>query len=161
MRDAYPVWSLVPTRWNDNDIYGHVNNVIHYEAMDTAINRWMIEQGILDLRDPAALLGLCVESGCRYLAEVEYPDVLALGLRIGKLGRSSVTWEVAILRDRDDKPIAEGRFVHVFVDPVTRRPQALPSSMREVLQQLVPPLPAAADAKEATDSTDSRDGAGR
>lgn len=139
MRDAYPVWSLVPTRWNDNDIYGHVNNVIHYAAMDTVINQWMIEQGILDLIDPTAPIGFCVESGCRYLASVEYPDALALGLRIAKLGTSSVTWEVGMLRDRDDTPIAEGRFVHVFVNPTTRRPTPLPEAKRAALQPLVRP----------------------
>ena len=148
VRDAYPVWSLVPTRWNDNDIYGHVNNVIHYAAMDTVINRWMIEEGVLDLTDPEAPIGLCVESGCRYLASVEYPDVLALGLRIARLGTSSVTWEVGMLRDRDDEPIAEGRFVHVFVDPVTRRPTPIPDPMRTALDTLV--IPPAATGEDPT-----------
>jgi acyl-CoA thioester hydrolase len=105
----------VPTRWNDNDIYGHVNNTVHYAAMDTVINRWMIEQGILDL-EGSDMIGLCVESGCRYLASMEYPDELAVGLRIAKLGGSSVVWETGLLRARDDLLVAEGRFVHVFVD---------------------------------------------
>ena len=136
MRDAYPYWSQVPTRWNDNDVYGHVNNTVHYAAMDTVINGWMIEQGVLDIRS-GATVGLCVESGCRYLAAVEYPDVLAVGLRIAKLGTSSVTWETGLLRARDDLPVAEGRFVHVFVDRASRRPVPISEPVREAMAALV------------------------
>ena len=136
VRDAYPYWSQVPTRWNDNDVYGHVNNTVHYAAMDTVINRWMIEQGVLDIGG-GATIGLCVESGCRYLAAVEYPDVLAVGLRIGKLGVSSVTWETGLLRARDDLPVAEGRFVHVFVDRASRRPVRISEPMRAAMAALV------------------------
>jgi acyl-CoA thioester hydrolase len=138
VRDDYRYWSQVPTRWNDNDIYGHVNNTVHYAAMDTVINRWMIEQGILDLAGTDAI-GLCVESGCRYLASMEYPDVMAVGLRIAKLGNSSVTWEAGIVRDRDDLVVAEGRFVHVFVDRLTRRPAPLAEPMRAAITALIPP----------------------
>lgn len=138
MRDAYPYWSQVPTRWNDNDVYGHVNNTVHYAAMDTVINRWMIEQGVLDIGGGVSI-GLCVESGCRYLAEVEYPDVLAVGLRIAKLGTSSVVWEVGLLRARDDLPVAEGRFVHVFVDRATRRPSPISQPMRRAMAALLSP----------------------
>ena len=136
MRDAYPYWSQVPTRWNDNDVYGHVNNTVHYAAMDTVINGWMIEQGVLDIRS-GATVGLCVESGCRYLAALEYPDVLAVGLRIAKLGTSSVTWETGLLRARDDLPVAEGRFVHVFVDRASRRPVPISEPVREAMAALV------------------------
>lgn len=138
MRDAYPYWSQVPTRWNDNDIYGHVNNTVHYAAMDTVINRWMIEEGLLDLTG-GDTIGLCVESGCRYLAPVEYPEVLAVGLRVARLGTSSVVWEAGIVRDRDDLAVAEGRFVHVFVDRGTRRPSPLPGAVRAAMTALLAP----------------------
>ena len=140
MRAAYPYWSEVPTRWNDNDVYGHVNNTVHYAAMDTVINRWMIEQGLLDINDGDSI-GLCVESGCRYLAAVEYPDVLAVGLRIAKLGNSSVTWDVGMVRASDDLPIAEGRFVHVFVDARTRRPRPLSDRHRTAMAALLVTAP--------------------
>jgi acyl-CoA thioester hydrolase len=133
---AYPYWSEVPTRWNDNDVYGHVNNSVHYAAMDTVINRWMIEQGLLDINDGDAI-GLCVESGCRYLAAIEYPDVLAVGLRIARLGNSSVTWEVGLVRARDELSVAEGRFVHVFVDAQTRRPRPLSDRHRTAMEALL------------------------
>ncbi|HEY3534563.1 MAG TPA: thioesterase family protein [Pedococcus sp.] len=138
MRDAYPYWSQVPTRWNDNDVYGHVNNTVHYGAMDTVINRWMIEEGLLDVAH-GDTIGLCVESGCRYLAPVEYPDVLAVGLRVARLGTSSVVWEAGILRDRDDLAVAEGRFVHVFVNRDTRRPRPLPEVVRAAMTPLLAP----------------------
>lgn len=136
MRAAYPYWSEVPTRWNDNDVYGHVNNSVHYAAMDTVINRWMIEQGLLDINDGDSI-GLCVESGCRYLAPIEYPDVLAVGLRIARLGNSSVTWEVGLVRARDELSVAEGRFVHVFVDAQTRRPRPLSDRHRTAMEALL------------------------
>jgi acyl-CoA thioester hydrolase len=138
VRDAYPYWSQVPTRWNDNDVYGHVNNTVHYAAMDTVINRWMIEEGLLDVAH-GDTIGLCVESGCRYLAPVEYPDVLAVGLRVARLGTSSVVWEAGILRDRDDLAVAEGRFVHVFVNRDTRRPRPLPEVVRAAMTPLLAP----------------------
>jgi acyl-CoA thioester hydrolase len=136
VRAAYPYWSEVPTRWNDNDVYGHVNNSVHYAAMDTVINRWMIEQGLLDINDGDSI-GLCVESGCRYLAAIQYPDVLAVGLRIARLGNSSVTWEVGLVRDRDELSVAEGRFVHVFVDAQTRRPRPLSDRHRTAMKALL------------------------
>lgn len=135
MRQKYANWSQVPTRWNDNDVYGHVNNTVHYEAMDTAINRWMIEQGVLDIHGGSSI-GLCVESGCRYLAAVEYPEVLLVGLRIAALGTSSVTWEVGMVRQGDDLPVAEGRFVHVFVDRATRRPRPIAGDLRAAMEGL-------------------------
>lgn len=141
MRDSYPFWTQVPTRWHDNDAYGHVNNTVHYLVMDTVINAWMIEQGILDIEHGDAI-GLCVESSCRYLASIEYPDAFAVGLRIGRLGTSSVTWEVAMTRAKDDEPVAEGRFVHVFVDRHTRRPRPLDDRARAVFSTLTATAPA-------------------
>ncbi|HHU09118.1 MAG TPA: acyl-CoA thioesterase [Intrasporangiaceae bacterium] len=133
----YPHRAPFPTRWNDNDIYGHVNNTVHYLAMDTVINAWMIERAGLSI-DPGsdAPIGLCVESGCRYIESAEYPDTLTVGLRVGKLGTSSVTWELAMTRG-DGTLIAEGRFVHVFVDKATRRPTPIPDTMRAAMEHLI------------------------
>ncbi|WP_344591775.1 thioesterase family protein [Actinomadura vinacea] len=135
MNDDYSHWVTVPTRWKDNDLYGHVNNVVHYSLMDTAINEWMITAAGFDPR-AAEAIGLCVESHCSYKAEVSFPDTLALGLRIGKLGRSSVRWEIGLYRS-DGTLIAEGYFVHVFVERETRRPIAVPEQIREEMQKLL------------------------
>ncbi len=135
---GYPYVQLVPTRWNDNDVYGHVNNTVHYLAMDTVINAWLIEHASLDIAT-GPTIGLCVESGCRYLAPVAYPDGMVLGLRISRLGTSSVRWEVAIERESDGGRIAEGTFVHVFVDRHTRRPIAITAAMRAEMEPLVGP----------------------
>ncbi|KAB7746379.1 acyl-CoA thioesterase [Nostocoides sp. F2B08] len=133
---GYPHRATFPTRWNDNDVYGHVNNTVHYLAMDTVINAWMIEHAGLRI-DPAgdAPVGLCVESGCRYLAPAEYPDTLTVGLRVGALGTSSVTWELGMVRG-DGTLVAEGRFVHVFVDKATRRPTPIPERARGAIEGL-------------------------
>lgn len=132
----YPHRAPFSTRWSDNDVYGHVNNTIHYLAMDTVINAWMIDHAGLDI-DPASdsPIGLCVESGCRYVESAEYPDTLTVGLRVGKLGTSSVTWELAMTRG-DGTLIAEGRFVHVFVDKTERRPTPIPETMRSAMETL-------------------------
>lgn len=125
-----------PTRWNDNDVYGHVNNTVHYMAMDTVINAWMIEHaGLVIEPESDAPIGLCVESGCRYLDSVEYPDTMEVGLRVGRLGTSSVTWELAMTRG-DGTVIAEGTFVHVFVDRETRRPTPIPTVVRSAMETL-------------------------
>ena len=133
---GYPHQAQFPTRWNDNDVYGHVNNTVHYLAMDTVINAWMIAHAGLTI-DPAsdAPIGLCVESGCRYLESAEYPDALTIGLRVAKLGNSSVTWELGMTRG-DGTLIAEGRFVHVFVDKHTRRPTPIPDQARAAMATL-------------------------
>lgn len=136
---GYAYRASFQTRWNDNDVYGHVNNTIHYMAMDTVINAWMIEHAGLVI-DPAsdAPVGLCVESGCRYLASAEYPDTLTIGLRVGTLGTSSVTWELGMARG-DGTLVAEGRFVHVFVDKETRRPVPIPPAVRAAMESLRSP----------------------
>src|SRR6478736_1916139 len=97
-RADYPHFLALQTRWMDNDVYGHVNNVVYYAYFDTIINKWLIDEGKLDIHD-AAIIGLCVESQCRYLAPAAYPDVLTGALRVGKIGRSSVRYEIAIFRD--------------------------------------------------------------
>ncbi len=135
---GYPYAQVVPTRWNDNDVYGHVNNTVHYLAMDTVINAWLIERAGLDIAGGPSI-GLCVESGCRYLAPVAYPDAMVVGLRVGRLGTSSVSWAVAIDRASDGARVAEGSFVHVFVDRSSRRPTPLPGAARTALETLIAP----------------------
>lgn len=135
--EDYPHRAHFPTRWNDNDVYGHVNNSVHYLAMDTVINAWMIEHaGLVIAPDSDAPVGLCVESGCRYLASAEYPDVIEVGLRVGRLGTSSVTWELAMTRG-DGTLIAQGRFVHVFVDKQARTPIPIPAQPRAAMEDLM------------------------
>ncbi|MEO3823261.1 thioesterase family protein [Actinomadura sp. B10D3] len=136
MTGEYLHWETVPTRWKDNDVYGHVNNVVHYSLMDTVINAWMIRTAGFD---PAAseAIGLCVESHCEYKAEVSFPDAIRVGLRVGKLGRSSVRWEVGMFRDSDGAPVAEGHFVHVFVDRRSRRPAEITGSLRAEMEKIL------------------------
>jgi len=129
-----------PLRWNDNDQYGHVNNTVYYEAMDTAVNAWMIAHGGLD---PAGdTIGLCVASSCEFRAAASYPEELEVAIGVEKLGRTSLTWDLHILRAGGDaaEPIALGRFTHVFVDATTRRPVPLPDTLRTaVTARLVEP----------------------
>lgn len=137
MPEAYPHTQVVPTRWHDNDVYGHVNNTVHYLAMDTVINAWLVEHAGLELSAEATgPIGLCVESGCRYIESMAYPDAMVVGLRVGHVGSSSVRWEVAIDRQSDGARVAEGFFVHVFVDRSTRRPQPLTDEVQRSLVAL-------------------------
>lgn len=129
----YAQWRSVPTRWKDNDVYGHVNNVVHYSLMDTVINTWLIERGGLDF-ETSPVIGLCVESHCNYHASVAFPDVLSVGLRVGHLGKSSVRYEIGILHE--EKLVADGHFVHVFVDRETRLPVPLEGKLRDCLEAL-------------------------
>src|SRR6478752_6839640 len=114
-RRDYPHHLPIATRWMDNDVYGHVNNVVYYSYFDTVINRWLIDEGGVDI-------GLCVESRCAYLRALAFPDALEAGLRVAHLGRSSVRYEIAIFAAGDDAAAAHGELVHVFVDRATRRP---------------------------------------
>ena len=134
-RSDYKRLTPIQTRWNDNDVYGHVNNVVYYAYFDTIINEVLIKDGGLDIHGGASI-GLCVESQCKYLAPAAYPDRLEGGLRIAKLGRSSIVYELGIFKEGRDEPIAEGRFVHVFVDREGRRPTALPDAVRSALEPL-------------------------
>ncbi|WP_018653983.1 acyl-CoA thioesterase [Actinomadura flavalba] len=135
MTGDYLYWESVPTRWKDNDVYGHVNNVVHYSLMDTVINEWMIRTAGFDPTSGDAI-AMCVESHCVYKAEVAFPDVIRVGLRVGKLGRSSVRWEIGMLRP-DDTVVAEGHFVHVFVGRDTRRPVEIGGKVRTEMEKLV------------------------
>ncbi|WP_303810138.1 thioesterase family protein [Sandarakinorhabdus limnophila] len=135
-RTDYRVHRLIPTRWMDNDAYGHVNNVVYYSWFDTVVNAWLIEQGLLDIHHGNPI-GLVVETGCRYNRSVAFPEIVEAGLRIAKLGNSSVRWEVGLFTAGHEAPAAEGHFVHVYVDRETRRPAPLPDAWRQVLLPLV------------------------
>jgi acyl-CoA thioester hydrolase len=130
---AAPYRRDVPTRWNDNDMYGHLNNTVYYAAMDTVINTWMIEEaGLRPLADD--VLGFCVASSCHFVASAAFPDVLEVELAVGRLGRTSVTWRPRILRSGDGTEIAQGEFVTVFVDADDRRPTPIPTGIRLALE---------------------------
>jgi acyl-CoA thioester hydrolase len=131
-RRFYPV----TTRWSDNDIYGHVNNVIYYSYFDTAANRYLIEQGGLDIGD-GRIVGYVVNSGCHYHAPITYPENIEAGLRVDRLGNSSVQYGIAIFRDGVDEAAAHGHFVHVFVDRLADRPVPIPETLRAALQRLL------------------------
>ena len=125
----------IATRWIDNDVYGHVNNVVYYSYFDTVINRWLIEEAGLDIQK-GAVVGLCVESKCRFLRTLAFPADVDAGLRIEKLGSSSVRWGVGIFRRGSEELCAIGYFVHVFVDR-DMKPVNIPADMRKVMERLV------------------------
>lgn len=135
-RGAYAAFYPLVTRWMDNDVYGHMNNVVHYSLFDTAVNGWLIENGVLDIR-AGDQLGLVVETGCRYFSEMAFPDRVTAGLRVAKLGTSSVRYEVGLFRNDDEEAAAEGFFVHVYVDRETRRPKPLNEKLRAALEGLL------------------------
>jgi acyl-CoA thioester hydrolase len=135
-RTDYPHISTLQTRWADNDVYGHVNNVAYYGYFDTIVNDYLISQGALDIHD-GAVIGLVVETGCRYFAPLAFPQKLEGGLRVSRIGKSSVKYELAIFAEGENPPAAEGFFVHVYVDRESRRPVAgLPDPLRAALQRL-------------------------
>jgi acyl-CoA thioester hydrolase len=131
-RQDYRTFRMITTRWMDNDIYGHMNNVVHYSLFDAAVNGWLIEQGVLDIHN-GEQIGLVVETGCRYFGELAFPDVVHAGLRVARLGSSSVRYEVGLFRNDEQTAAAEGFFVHVYVDRATRRPKPLGEGLRAVL----------------------------
>ena len=132
----YPHVLEIPTRWKDNDVYGHVNNVEYYAFFDTVINRWLITEGGLDIHG-GDVIGVCAESHCAYRAGLSFPDDVEAGLRVGELGGSSVRYEIGLFAAGSDEPAAEGWFVHVFVDAKSRRPTPIPQPLRECLERLV------------------------
>lgn len=134
----FPVLRPQPTRWHDNDHYGHVNNVVYYAYFDTAVNGYLIEATGTDIREFDAI-GLVVETGCRYLAPVSFPDHLEVGLGVERLGTSSITYRLAVFRDGDDAPTAVGRFVHVYVNRDTRSTAPVPASIRRAVVSLTRP----------------------
>jgi acyl-CoA thioester hydrolase len=135
-RASYRSFLTIPTRWMDNDVYGHVNNVTYYSYFDTAVNEHLIRVGGLDV-EGATTIGLVVETSCRFHKPLTFPDVVEVGLRVAKLGNSSVTYEIGLFREGEDEPAASGHFVHVWVDRASRRPTAVPAAVRAALQPLV------------------------
>jgi acyl-CoA thioester hydrolase len=134
-REAYRHWRTATTRWADNDLYGHVNNVAYYGWFDTAVNAWLIETGLLDL-ERGDRIGLVVETGCRYAAPLAYPQNVEIGLAVEHVGNSSVRYRLGIFAEGEAKAAAEGRFVHVYVGRESRRPLPLPESWRRALDKL-------------------------
>jgi acyl-CoA thioester hydrolase len=139
-RDHYTHFLALQTRWMDNDIYGHINNALYYAFFDTAVNEYLIAEGRLDINS-GPVIAFAVESQCRYLRPLAFPGVIDIGLRVGKLGNSSVRYELAIFKQGEPFAAADGYFVHVFVDRVTQRPVPMPTSIRSALERLKVSVP--------------------
>mgnify|MGYP001603148154 CR=1 FL=1 len=134
-RSAYKAFRLISTRWMDNDVYGHVNNVVYYSWFDTAVNAYLIEQGALDIHQ-GETIGLVIETQCNYFASLAFPQNVEAGIRVARLGNSSVRYEVGLFAEGEELAAAQGHFVHVYVDRQTRRPMPLPEKLRTVLETL-------------------------
>jgi acyl-CoA thioester hydrolase len=134
-RSDFAVLRELPTRWSDDDTYGHVNNVVHYLMFDTAVNGWLIEASGVDIRRLPAI-GVVVETSCQYFAELRFPEIVTAGLALEHLGTSSVVYRLALFAEHRDSPAALGRFVHVYVDRDERRPAPVPDEIRAALGQL-------------------------
>jgi len=134
-RSRYKAFRTISTRWMDNDAYGHVNNVVYYSWFDTTVNAHLIEQGVLDVLQ-SNTIGLVVETQCNYFAPLAFPQPVEAGLRVARLGGSSVRYEVGLFAEGSDSAAAQGHFVHVYVDRETRRPVAIPAPLRKVLEAL-------------------------
>lgn len=131
-RVDFPHFQAIPTRWMDNDVYGHVNNVVYYSYFDTVVNQYLIAQGQLQITQ-SPVVGLVVETSCSYFSSLAFPDLVHAGLRVARLGNSSVRYEVGLFRNDAQQVSAAGHFVHVYVDRQTQRPVPLPEPLREVL----------------------------
>jgi acyl-CoA thioester hydrolase len=140
-RADYAVIHNITTRWIDNDMYGHVNNVMYYSYFDTAVNTWLINAGLLAPVETGGndgqAIGLVVKTQCSYFKPISFPDMVTVGMRVGRIGTSSVCYELAIFRNGENTAAAQGHLVHVYVDRVTRRPMPLPAVLREKLRDLV------------------------
>lgn len=143
-RADYGHFTAIDTRWADNDLYGHVNNVAYYAYFDTAVNRYLIAAGGLDIHT-GDTIGVVVESECRYRRPLAFPDQIEAGLRVEHLGRRAVTYGVGIFREDEPNACAHGRFVHVFIDRTSRQPVPMPQSLRTALARLVHTRKPAAD----------------
>ena len=131
-RDTYALMRPHTTRWRDMDVYGHLNNAVYYEYVDASVNAWLIETGALDVPH-GPVIGLVVESSCRFHASLDYPGAVETGLAVARIGTSSVVYEVGLFAPGQDEAAAEARFVHVYVDRTTRRPVPLPDPFRRAL----------------------------
>ena len=135
-RSAYKVFRTISTRWIDNDVYGHVNNVVYYSWFDTAVNAYLIEQGVLDIQH-GETIGLVIETQCNYFAPLAFPQTVQAGIRVARLGSSSVRYEVGLFAQDAPLTAAKGHFIHVYVDKQSRRPVPLPFNLKTVLETLV------------------------
>jgi acyl-CoA thioester hydrolase len=134
-RERYPHFLSITTRWNDNDPYRHVNNVVYYEWFDTVVNQYLLEHGVLDIA-ASPVVGLVVETKCNYFSPMTFPDLVHAGLRVAKLGGSSVRYEIGLFRNHEAVACAQGHFVHVYVDRATNKPVPLPEPLRAALAPL-------------------------
>ena len=134
-RHAYKYFLPISTRWMDNDVYGHVNNVVYYSYFDTVVNAYLIAEGVLDIKR-GTVIGLVVETGCNYFAPIAFPEKIDAGLRVARIGNSSVRYEVALFREGCDEAAAQGHFVHVYVDRVMLKPQALAETLKVLLEKI-------------------------
>ncbi|WP_238377130.1 acyl-CoA thioesterase [Neptunomonas antarctica] len=134
-RSDYPHFITIPTRWMDNDVYGHVNNVQYYSYFDTAVNRYLIDQGVLDIYH-SDVIGLVVETQCNYFRSIAFPEDIIVGVAVSKLGNSSVRYEIGLFKDDGEDAAAHGHFIHVYVDRTSQRPVALPTALRAALEQI-------------------------
>ncbi|WP_210735930.1 thioesterase family protein [Massilia sp. Mn16-1_5] len=134
-RSAFPHLLALPTRWMDNDSYGHVNNVNYYSFFDTAVNRFLIDRGVLDIHQDE-VVGFVVETSCSYFSSISFPDLIHVGVRVAKLGNSSVRYELALFRNDEPLPSAAGHFVHVYVDRRSNKSVPIPQAVRDVLASL-------------------------
>ena len=137
-RSEFSHSTSITTRWMDNDVYGHVNNVTYYSYFDTVVNRYLIDAGVLDI-EKSAVIGLVVETGCHYFSSLAFPDTIEAAVRVAHLGNSSVRYEIGIFRQDDPLSAAHGHFVHVYVDKQSRRPVPLPPALRKALEALIAP----------------------
>ncbi len=134
-RSAFAHFHRIETRWKDNDVFGHVNNVVYYSYFDTAVNAFLIEHGVLDLQR-STIVGLVAETQCRYYSSIAFPDTVYVGLRLAHLGTSSIRYEVGIFRNDDLTASAQGYFVHVYVDRESNRPVPMPAALVKAVEQL-------------------------
>ncbi|NML62413.1 acyl-CoA thioesterase [Massilia sp. RP-1-19] len=134
-RAAFPHFCEIATRWMDNDVYGHVNNVVYYSYFDTAVNQFLIANGVLDIRQ-GEIVGFVVDSGCSYFSPIAFPDTVHVGMRVARLGNSSVRYEIGIYRNDDAAPAAVGHFVHVYVERSSNRTVPIPPRVRDVLETI-------------------------
>ncbi|MBU0539697.1 MAG: acyl-CoA thioesterase [Gammaproteobacteria bacterium] len=134
-RAEFPHFAEIQTRWHDNDVYQHINNVVYYSFFDTAVNQHLINSGALDIANSPAI-GLVIETQCRYYSAVSFPDLVTVGIKVEHLGNSSVRYQTALFRNDEDSASAVGNFVHVYVDRKTNRPVSIPDNVRAVLATL-------------------------
>ena len=136
LKKDYPFFYTINTRWKDNDVYGHVNNVVYYEYFDTAVNKWLIENDLLDYKS-GERIGYIVQSGCNYFSPISHPSDLAVGIRVSRIGNSSVIYEIAIFLEKNENASAQGYFTHVYVSRKTQKPFLLDTNFKLKLKSLI------------------------